>query len=178
MSEFEPAVEYVLSNEGGLERDDSDPGGITNHGISLRFLRSMDPDQLRKAGIFSAPNADTVVNMPVSQAIRIYHDTWWLNYPVYRIHPQDFASYVFDMLVNMGINHTYHCVNRAIMAWSGSGSDSARMDSEILDMINKNAETIFPALRSERACHYRILAALDDKNNRFLKGWLARSYRR
>src|SRR3972149_6708748 len=38
---FSAAVEQVLEHEGLLSNDPRDPGGITNFGISLRWLKSI-----------------------------------------------------------------------------------------------------------------------------------------
>ncbi len=39
MSNFEKAVEKVLEHEGGYVDHKNDPGGATNYGISLRFVK-------------------------------------------------------------------------------------------------------------------------------------------
>lgn len=42
MADFDTAIEFVLANEGGLEIDPEDPGGITNFGISQRSYPAVD----------------------------------------------------------------------------------------------------------------------------------------
>ena len=41
MSLFDKCLKIVLIHEGGYSDDPDDPGGTTNYGISLRFLKSV-----------------------------------------------------------------------------------------------------------------------------------------
>jgi len=41
MARFEDALPTVLRHEGLYSEDPADPGGATNYGISLRFLRQL-----------------------------------------------------------------------------------------------------------------------------------------
>lgn len=47
MSDFDTAVNYVLRNERGLNESKNDRGGITNFGISLRFLKTVPSENLK-----------------------------------------------------------------------------------------------------------------------------------
>ena len=58
--EFEEAVKFVLSWEGGYVNDPIDPGGETNFGISKR----------------AHPDED-IENMTLERAKEIYHDEYW-----------------------------------------------------------------------------------------------------
>ena len=72
MVSFDTAVEFVLKNEGGLVENENDAGGITNFGISLRFLKSLDDVKLKKYGIFIPPDAESVRELSLEQARAIY----------------------------------------------------------------------------------------------------------
>ena len=41
---------------------------------------------------------------------------------------------------------------------------------------HKQGEALMAALRSEAAGYYRILAALDHRDEQFIRGWLNRAY--
>lgn len=181
MSEFEPAVEYLLRNEGGLSLNlhGHDPGSITNFGISLRFLQSLEQEKLRKYGIFNQPDGDTVRHMPVSQAVKIYHDEWWDHYPIYRITSQDLANQLFDAIVNLGAMAAVKCLQRALWSFyhgQTSTVDDGILNGHLVDLINYSPDHILPAFRSERAGHYRLLAAENPNLKDFLTGWLKRAY--
>lgn len=178
MSEFDPAVDYVLRNEGKFVDDPKDPGGATNFGISLSFLRKINSNKLKEVGIYSYPDAQTIRNLTLGQAIKIYHDEFWLQHPFYRIESQDFADYLFDSVVNMGPKPAFVCLSRAIRAHSPViVSEYDTMTEKIINAVNDCWSHILPALRSERAAHYRILALRNPVLTKFLNGWLNRAYR-
>ena len=115
MAEFPPAVTYLLKNEGGLEEDAKDPGGITNFGISLRFLRQLDPLRLRGYGIFEPIDEHTIRNLSEAVAIRIYQGEWWSADPYDMLKDQQIATYMFDFAVNAGVTAAIKAAQRAII---------------------------------------------------------------
>ncbi len=60
-TDFEKAIEFVLSWEGGYVNDPRDPGGETNYGISKRSFPSLD-----------------IKNLTRDQAKQIYFEKYWL----------------------------------------------------------------------------------------------------
>lgn len=184
MSGFDEAVNYILGNEGGLEgdNDDRDPGGISNRGISLRLLRSLSADLLRKYGIAGTPatiNADTIRDLTLDQAKAVYKGEFWARAPFGAINNQDNCNYIFDMSINQGIAPAIKCAQRA--CWSVQGIINVTMDDGVLgedtiDLINRNSVYLLPAMRSERAGDYRMLAVMNPIEKEFLNGWLSRAY--
>lgn len=104
MSSFDDVVDYILAREDGLTQDQSDPGGITNFGISLRFLREVPEDRLRRYGIFDLVNENTVRDLTVDQAKLIYKGEFWDDAPFFKIESQRLCNYCFDMAVNCGVS--------------------------------------------------------------------------
>lgn len=47
-SDFKCAQQFTAQWEGGLGEHPADPGGITNHGLSLRWLRELAQEECRK----------------------------------------------------------------------------------------------------------------------------------
>lgn len=178
MSEFEPAVEFVLSNEKGLVDNFHDRGGITNHGISLRFLKSLSVETLKKYGIFEEVSAQTIRDLTIDQAKKIYHDEFWVNAPFARIGNQEHANFIFDMAINMGVSPAIKCVQRA--CWSVMKKrdliDDGILGEKTLAAIQLCGFLIMPPIRSERAGHYRLIAQNDSEQNNNLQGWLNRAY--
>lgn len=171
------AVEYVLSKEGGLVDNPHDPGGITNFGISLRFLKSMPIERLKTYGIFSAEPHD-IIKMTKEQAKSIYKGEFWEHSKFDNIDDQDCCDFIFDMAVNMGISPAIKCAQRACWA-SARKKDTIKDDGilgeETLNLINYYGLHLISAMRSERAGYYRLIA--EDKNlKEFLNGWLNRAY--
>ena len=57
---FQTCMTAILAHEGGLTNDAGDPGGITNWGISLRFLTQEDSED--------HPTAETIKEMTQAEA--------------------------------------------------------------------------------------------------------------
>ena len=175
----ESAINFVMSREGLLENNASDPGGITNMGISLRFLKGL-PDT-KKYGIFDPEiNADTIRHLTTQQAINIYRGEFWNNAPFEQLTHQDVANYLFDAAVNMGISPAIKCLQRAlwaIYADTKSLADDGILGPQTVKMANSfSGSYLLPAMRSERAGDYRLDAVVNPKEKEDLNGWLNRAY--
>lgn len=183
MSSFEPALQYALAREGGIEEQASDPGGITKCGISLRFLKSLDTATLRKYGIKTDSEnicADDVRELTTEQIKSLYKGEFWDNAPFEGINNQDIANYIFDMAIAMGISPAIKCAQRAL--WSTrnireSLVDDGILGSQTLQNINSTSSVyLLAAMRSERGGEYRLIAYTHPQENMDLDGWLNRSY--
>jgi len=92
MSLFELAIPIVLRHEGGLVDNPNDPGGITNHGVSLRWLKSKGlAGDLNHDGDVDA--ADIKI-MTVEQASGFYKTYWWDKY--------NYGAIVAQMVLQLG----------------------------------------------------------------------------
>lgn len=179
MSDFEGAVNYVLRHEGGLIDNVHDNGGITHHGISLRFLRNLSQSELKKIHIYEEPNEQTVRDLTMNQAKNIYFLHFWNLAPFEKILNQEHCNYIFDMAVSMGIAPAIKCVQRA--TWSvvrkRELSDDGILGEKTLHAINQQCGfLIMPALRSERAGYYRLVVSHSSDEKEFINGWLNRAY--
>ena len=97
MSEpFETAVDFVLSAEGGLVDDPSDPGGLTNFGISQRAYPSLNIRQLTLA-----------------DAKALYRKDYWDRCSCDKL-PEAIALVVFDAAVNQGVNAAIRMLQRSL----------------------------------------------------------------
>lgn len=184
MSSFDEAIDYVLKSEGGLEEDQDgrDPAGISKYGISLRLLKSLSADSLRKYGIAGTPqtiNADTIRDLTLEQAKSVYKGEFWARAPFGAIINQDSCNYIFDMAINQGIAPAIKCAQRACWAVQGIKDvtpDDGVMGEDTIDLINRNSVYLLPAMRSERAGDYRMIIVMNPKEKEFLNGWLSRAY--
>jgi len=178
---FDPAVNYVLAGEGKLaEARPSDPGGISNWGISIRLLNSLSPSR-RKAYGFSHDLCvpDDVRNMTIDQAKAVYHGEFWTMASFHAIPYQDIADYVFDAAVNMGISPAVKCLQRAIWAVAEDRKllrDDGILGEVTLGYIKMYGSRVIPAVRSERAGEYRLIAESNLAERVNLEGWLNRAY--
>lgn len=91
---FKTCVAIIIEHEGGLTDNPRDPGGITNWGISLRFLIEEDNQD--------HPTPQTIKYMTQSQAEDIYRKFWWDAYHYSNFTQLLVVEKVFDLAVNMG----------------------------------------------------------------------------
>jgi lysozyme family protein len=117
---FMRAVEIVLEHEGKLVNDPQDPGGITDYGISLRYLQSLclirdeHGYMLGDLDHDGDIDADDVRKMTKEEAIEIYHTQWWDRYGYGRINDDPLAFKVFDLAVNMGPGRANRMLQQAV----------------------------------------------------------------
>ena len=182
MSEFEDAVTVILANEGGLVDDEKDPGGLTNYGISLRFLTNTSGERLRQYGIVYNDQEhlkDLLKTMSPTQAKAIYKGEFWDAANYGSINNQHVVNYIFDMVVNMGPAEAIKCSQRAIWAWSQRSIallDDGILGKTTVGAINQVGLFILAPLRSERSNFYRMDVLRHPDKQKFLDGWLKRTY--
>lgn len=178
MGEFNSAVVYVLQNEGGLQEDPKDSGGITNYGISLRFLRSIKDS--KKYGINAETiNSETIKELTLDQAKSIYKQEFWDHAPFERINNQNNCNFIFDMAVNMGISPAIKCAQRscwAVLKQRNILVDDGILGNQTIELMNRCSIYLLAAMRSERAGDYRLIAEKNPNDKEYLNGWLNRSY--
>ncbi len=178
---FDNAVSYVLMREGGLVENPNDPGGITNHGISLRFLRSIPVDTLKQYGVYvgTIAESDDILQLTEDQAKEIYRGEFWNKASFLSLNRQEVINYIFIMAVTMGISPAVKCAQRAVWAVLKNKkclSEDGVLNELTIDLINHCEYFMLPAMRSERASTYKIIVERNPKEKDFLDGWLSRAY--
>lgn len=107
---FQYCVGIVLEHEGGLSKDKRDPGGTTNWGVSLRFLRAaaidIDGD--------GDSDEDDIVALDKHGAVEIYRKHWWDKFHYNAFNALGVAAKVFDLSVNMGSKAAHKLLQQAI----------------------------------------------------------------
>lgn len=177
---FEDAIKYVLENEGGYSSHPADPGGATNGGISLRFLKNLSPEKLKKYGVFDLEiNEDTIFNLTPSQINAIYKGEFWDQAPFDQLPNQKIANYIFDMAVNHGIAVSIKMAQRSVWACMASTIlvEDGILGSDTLSDIKHCFVCIVPTMKATRAEYYRSLISASPSLKPFQDGWLKRAYR-
>lgn len=166
----------ILSHEGGLSEDSDDPGGVTQWGVSLRWLRSqgVDVGDLDEDGDV---DADDIRAMTRRDAVRLYHDHWWRAYGYGELHLV-VAAKVLDLSINMGPKQAHILLQRAVR---GAGGATLKEDGIIGPMTKDSLrrvphERVRACLRSEAAGFYRALVTGRPALAKYLTGWLNRAY--
>lgn len=196
MATFNEAIPIILQHEGGYVNDPDDPGGATKWGISLRYLKTLDPsiaDIDRDGDV----DVEDVRRMTKDQAKEFYRKGWWEKYRYALIGPQYLATKVFDLAVNMGPSRAHRLLQWALRAVGrpvkvdgiiGPKTRAAiedndpyyiQGDDETSYAPGTSKQTYLPiasALRAEASAFYRSLVTADPGREKWLEGWLNRAY--
>lgn len=174
MSSFDLAIPVVLKHEGGFADNPADPGGATNFGISIRYLRSIG-EVIDIDGDGDMDAADMRL-LPQGTAIELYRDIWEQNRYA-QIGDQDLATKVFDLTVNAGARQSHKLLQRALRACGVTLTEDGILGMVTLAAVNKVPG--FPqivGLRSEAAGFYRSLTVQKPALAVFLPNWIRRAY--
>jgi hypothetical protein len=172
-SSFAVAIQTVLKHEGGFSDNKNDPGGITNYGISLRYLKSEKMD-LNADGKYDYKD---IRQLNVDKAKKIYFDKWWNKYQYYKIKNQQVATKIFDMSVNMGSDRAHKILKKAINAIVIEDIPvDGRLDTSTINTINTLPSThLLMVLRDLQKKFYVNLTINNPRLLVFLNGWMKRA---
>lgn len=152
MADLKLAIDFVLTNEGGLVNNSDDPGGLTNFGISQR----------------SYPNLD-IRNLTREEAEEIYRKDFW-RYD--GLLSQRVATKLFDAHVNMGPVRAVRLLQQAIGSLeAGPLVADGLYGSHTQECANAADEGKLVDEFKARLCKYYV----DLNRPEFLLGWLRRA---
>jgi len=171
---FNKAVAIILAHEGGFSNHGADPGGATNYGISLRWLKS--------EGMYGDLDDDgdvdikDILAIDVGHATRIYRDKWWNKYHYDRVIDCEVATKVFDMSVNMGAAQAHKLAQRALNSLGGRLDADGIVGPITLSAINTaEPSNLLDALRDEQKRFYLSLIKHRPSLAVFKRGWIKRA---
>ena len=181
VSHFDRAIETVLRHEGGFVNDPVDPGGATNWGISLRYLKARgdligdgwDDGDLNKDGKVDIID---IKMMTREQAIWLYRTGFWDRHGYENITDYYVAEKAFDMGVNMGTVQAGRLVQRAANHFGKRLTVDGILGPMSIAAIN-SIEPRF-LLREIRFNHINFYLTLIERRpelGRFRNGWLRRA---
>ncbi|MCA3479453.1 MAG: peptidoglycan-binding protein, partial [Rhodobacter sp.] len=99
MTTVQDLAEEIVAREGGFVNDPADPGGATNHGVTLGTLRRLGLDLTGDGRVTEAD----VRRLTRAQAVTIFVDHYFHKPGLDRL-PACLQASVFDMYVNAGAN--------------------------------------------------------------------------
>lgn len=158
-AEFLIAVRRVIADEGGDSSNPADAGGATRFGISARAYPAVD-----------------IATLTRDVAVKIYWDEWWVRFGFAHL-PAAVAAKAFDLAVNIGASNAIECLQRALRASGMPVTEDGAIGPATASAAARAESTVLmAAMRSEFAAHYRLVAAKQNRDQAFLKGWLNRAY--
>lgn len=180
MASFDEAIKFVLKNEGGFVDNKSDPGGATNYGISLRFLKSTgDYGDIDGDGDI---DVDDIHLLDEESCKKIYKHEFWDRYGFSGINSNKLATKVFDIAINCGPSTAIRIVQKAINSIRQADKDitlisvDGKMGKVTLESINAlDSDPLLSAIVFFQKTYYRDLCERNGKLSVFLKGWLKRA---
>jgi lysozyme family protein len=168
---FALAIPAVLQHEGGFVDSPNDPGGATDFGVSLRWLKAQ--------GLLTELEHSTQTDDPVLAVKRMtqpdaeafYQQFWWDNYEYSTIDAQNVANKILDMAVNLGAPRAHRMVQSAV----GVKSDGVLGPTTYGEINHTQNTSLILTLKNAQASFYRNLVAVKPQMGQFLEGWLKRA---
>ncbi len=156
-NQFKSAVDFVLDIEQGLVDDTEDPGGITNHGISMRFLAEVEPYATRL----------DIINMTEQKAIELFKEHFWDKCKCSGL-PIGVDLVVFDCAVNQGPGTAIKILQRAL----GVTADGFIGPITLGALLAYDSRELIQDLCVRRAKKYALTKGI----KRYGRGWYARLF--
>ena len=180
MDVFSTAHAHVMKWEGGFFDHPNDPGGVTNFGVSLMFLKSLGLVEGDIDGDGDIAR-DDVLKITKEQARAIFKRHFW-DKPRAADLPPLVAVAFYDFAVNAGTGRAAIVLQeginvlcpKAIARLAPNVGPLTRAYSKQLAAIDREGELV-AAYLDRRANWYRRLAVAKPKSAVFLKGWLNRT---
>lgn len=183
---FDAAITIVLKHEGKLSDDPSDRGGITNYGISLRYLKSLVASNPELMSEYDK-NHDKIIegydisNMTLEEAIKIYKKNFWDAPGFGKLKSQLLANKIFDLAVNVGPKKAIEFLQEACNKLHNTNhlSVDGRLGEKTLESVNsledKDSEMLVGVIKEISYEYYNYIATRHPAYKKFLKGWLKRA---
>lgn len=157
---FEVAIKEVLKHEGGFVNHPSDPGGMTNLGVTKRVYekwmgREVSEQEMR--------------DLSEDTAVKIYKKNYWDRNRcdmVEHASSPGVAYFVLDFAINAG-RQGAKCLQRAI----GAEADGVIGPKSIAILKDQNAEYVLEKMHELRQSFYESLKTFET----FGKGWTRRN---
>lgn len=168
MGNFDRAHAFTATWEGGLTKHHADPGGMTNFGISLRFLRA----QGLEAGDVDGDgdiDAEDICALTKADAARMLKRSFWDALGLDLVKPLC-AMVLYDTAVNMGPVFARKTAQKALGV-PADGTWGPVTRAALRDCDDKRTAAAMCHIRRAR---YHELARKNAPLAAFLKGWLRR----
>ena len=173
MSEFQPALQKVLSHEGGYVNDPDDPGGETYRGVA-RNMHSKWSGWVRidmcknQSGFPANLEKDTELQNEIA---RFYQINFWDKINGDNIQNQLVANSIFDFSVNAGVK-TSASLAQLVVETEADGV----IGPQSLEKINAFDPDHFLAVFTlAKIARYMAIIRKRPASKKYLYGWITRA---
>lgn len=180
---YDWAFKVLLHLEAGYVNDPDDPGGATNFGISLRYLKErgdLDGDGLLDGDLDGDGIVDItdIQNMTQEDAEHLYLHGFWLPNKLDRLLSELVAVKMLDMCVNMGSKQAWKLAQRAANRMGNDLIVDGIVGPKTIDAINllhRRDYELLTVLREEQGSFYSRLIVKKPVFEKYRVGWLRRA---
>lgn len=175
-------VIFMDSIEGGYSNHPEDPGGPTNHGLSLRAVSLLDHDRRLTPYLKDILDVDDDGDVDINDVrlwtqghtVAFYRQEYWDKIRGSEL-PAQIAMLTFDSAVNEGvptaIPHLQRTLGVKVDGIVGPDTLAAADSATRLLLANGSHRELLAEMTSRRLQRYRSLARADT----FFRGWARRS---
>jgi len=180
---FEIANKFTKAAEGGLSDVPEDRGGITNHGVSLVFLRGLaeesqaNRETLHRMQIRLPITREVIKTLTPDQATTLFRWQFWNLLHLDDGMPLRMACLIYDAAVNHG---RAWGVKLAQRGYNASNPGPWLAEDGILGPLTRRAlstsdtPAVHEAILKARRAYYEAIIARDSSQERFRRGWMNR----
>jgi lysozyme family protein len=180
MASVHDIARQIAAREGGFVNDPDDPGGATNHGVTLATLRRLGVD-LTRDGVVTAAD---VQRLTQDQAVAIFIEHYHRRPGIGNL-PEPLQASVFDMYVNAGAN-AVKVLQRLLTEMGFPCAADGAIGPQTIRLTQKAAEAapahLADAYAIARRNYYYAVADQRPASRKYAKrqdggkgGWIARA---
>lgn len=167
------AINGTIKREGGYVNHKADKGGPTNHGVTLKTLRTFRKNSKLKA--------QDVKDLTVDEAREIYYKMYMEEYNLHWIKDPFLQEFMFDFTIHSGADDSVPALQRRLNALGGSKVLPLKVDGLFGPLTNRalNECLVSPKVLVQHLVDDRILflagiVRSTPSQAAFIVGWINR----
>lgn len=173
MANYEQALQWILSHEGGYVNDPDDPGGETYKGVARKMNSKWDGwlvvDMLKRQSGFPA-NLDK--DTELQEAVKsFYQINYWDRIKGDHIQNQEVATSIFDFAVNAGVSTSSSLAQLVV----GTTQDGVIGNQSIAQINGFDPEYFIASFTVAKIARYISIVKKRPTIKKYFYGWVCRA---
>jgi lysozyme family protein len=173
MANYEQALQWILSHEGGYVNDPDDPGGETYKGVARKMNSKWDGwlvvDMLKRQSGFPA-NLDK--DTELQEAVKsFYQINYWDRIKGDHIQNQEVATSIFDFAVNAGVSTSSSLAQLVV----GTTQDGVIGNQSIAQINSFDPEYFIASFTVAKIARYISIVKKRPTSKKYFYGWVCRA---